>query len=111
MKWSITNCQVKPWLAGYSDVVVFCNFTLMDNKGSMYGSVQEAVNLLPPKGSFIPFSEIKEAQMVEWVREALGAERIKALELNVTAQIQQQEIPDRPEQKPLPWKQDEAKAE
>jgi hypothetical protein len=82
---------------------VMSNFTINDTQGGLTGSVTYSVNLLPTDGkNFTPYADITQAQAVQWTQDALGAERVVAMEAEVQAQINAQQVPT-PEPAPLPW--------
>jgi hypothetical protein len=65
--------------------------------------VTYSVNLLPADTkNFIPYADITQAEAVQWTQDALGAERVAAMEAEVQAQIDAQKIPS-PQPAPLPW--------
>ena len=85
------------------ETVVMSNFTINDTQNGLTGSVTYSVNLLPNDGkNFIPYADITQAEAVLWTQDALGVERIAAMEAEVQAQIDAQKIPT-PQPAPLPW--------
>jgi hypothetical protein len=81
------------------DTVVMSNFTISEDGQS----VTYSVNLLPADASnFIPYSDITQAEAIQWTQDALGADRIAAMETEVDELIAQAAIPE-PVPTPLPW--------
>ena len=57
------------------------------NTGSVYGSIGLEGELVTP------FDQLTEAQVVQWVKDAMGAETVAAHEANVAAQIAEAKAP------------------
>ena len=101
LSWIIERLLVKPTEGTLTDVVITadwrCNGTQDQYSGTCYGSCSFA----PPSGSgFTPYDKLTEAQVLDWCF-ANGVDK-KAIEANVTAQIENQINPPviAP---PLPW--------
>ena len=100
MKWSINNLMVMA--AAQPNTVTMSNFTIASTQNGLSGSVTYSVNLLPATETFTPFDQITEAQAVAWTKEALGPDRVMAMENEVRAQIEAQLVAV-PQSAPLPW--------
>jgi hypothetical protein len=101
MNWIINSLSVvnQP----EPETVVMSNFTISDTQDELTGSVTYAVNLLPSDGkNFIPYTDITQTEAIQWTQDALGEERVAAMEAEVQAQIDAQKIPT-PQPAPLPW--------
>jgi hypothetical protein len=100
LSWIIERLLVKPTEGTLTDVVITadwrCNGTQDNYSGTCYGSCSFA----PPTGSFTPYEDLTEAQVLGWCF-ANGVDQ-KAIEANVTQQINDQINPPiiAP---PLPW--------
>ena len=98
--WIIERLLVKPTEGTLTDVVITadwrCNGTQDQYSGTCYGSASFA----PPSGSFTPYEDLTQDQVLGWCY-ANGVDQ-KAIEANVTAQINDQINPPviAP---PLPW--------
>ena len=98
--WIIERLLVKPTEGTLTDVVITadwrCNGSQDNYSGTCYGSASFA----PPSGSFTPYEDLTEAQVLSWCF-ANGVNKT-AIEANVTAQIENQINPPiiAP---PLPW--------
>jgi hypothetical protein len=98
--WIIERLLVKPTEGTLTDVVITadwrCNGSQDNYSGTCYGSCSFA----PPSGSFTPYEDLTEAQVLGWCY-ANGVDQ-KAIEANVTQQINDQINPPviAP---PLPW--------
>jgi hypothetical protein len=100
LSWIIERLLVKPTEGTLTDVVITadwrCNGTQESFSGTCYGSASFA----PPSGSFTPYEDLTEAQVLSWCF-ANGVDKT-AIEANVTQQINDQINPPiiAP---PLPW--------
>ena len=87
--WSIVQLDYAVSLDSETDVVNNSHWQCVDvdaagNQGRVYGSVA-----IPTDDStnFIPYTDITEAQALEWTKTALGAEEVASMEANVAAQL------------------------
>ena len=98
--WLIERLLVKPTEGSLTDVVITadwrCNGSQDNYSGTCYGSC----SFQPPTGSFTPYDQLTEAQVLDWCYEN-GVDK-SAIEANVTAQIQNQINPP-VIVLPLPW--------
>lgn len=98
--WLIERLLVKPTEGSLTDVVITadwrCNGTDETYSGTCYGSC----SFQPPSGSFTPYDELTEQQVLGWCYEN-GVDKT-AIEANVTAQIENQINPP-VVTLPLPW--------
>jgi len=100
ISWIIERLLVKPTEGSLTDVVITadwrCNGSQDQYSGTCYGSCSFA----PPSGSFTPYDQLTEAQVLGWCF-SNGVDQ-KAIEANVAAQIENQINPPiiAP---PLPW--------
>jgi hypothetical protein len=98
--WIIERLLVRKVEGTLTDVVITadwrCNGSQDQYSGTCYGSASFA----PPSGSFTPYEDLTEQQVLDWCF-ANGVDQ-KAIEANVTAQIENQINPPviAP---PLPW--------
>lgn len=99
--WKINNLSVMQ--APEPNTAVMSNFSIVWEDGGITGSVAYSVNLLPADpSSFTPYNEITHDQAVLWTKDALGTDRVAAMEGEVQQQIDQQKTPT-PQPAPLPW--------
>lgn len=95
--WTINSLQVMN--TPEPQTVVMSNFTIAKDGQQ----VNYSVNLLPANpDNFTPFDQITQEQAVQWTQEALGPERVTAMENEVDMLIAQAAIPT-PQPAPLPW--------
>lgn len=85
------------------EMVTMTNFTLSDTQDGMSGQVSYSLNLLPADpNNYTPYSQVTEAQAIQWTQDAAGASRIASWEAEVQAQIDAQKVVT-PQPAPLPW--------
>ena len=100
INWIIERLLVKPTEGDKTDVVITadwrCNGTDETYSGTCYGSC----SFQPPSGSFTPYPDLTEAQVLNWCY-ANGVDKT-AIEANVTQQINDQINPP-VVTLPLPW--------
>lgn len=101
--WTIAQLDCYPEYEGNTDVVATAHWRLTGVDGEHTGSVYGTVGLtLGPDAPFTPFADLTEAQVVGWVKDALGEETVAAHEANIDKQIADQANP--PVVRPtLPW--------
>jgi hypothetical protein len=58
------------------------------NSGSSYGSVGVTLGK-----DFIAYKDIKEANAIQWAKDALGADEVKSIEDNIASQIAEKKTP------------------
>lgn len=106
--WKIEGVNCYPERNGLPNVVFHTHWRLfseeiVDDKvysATCYGSLD--LPLPESEGSFTPFDQLTEAQVLQWVKEALGEEIVANNEANMATQITTQKNP--PVVSPaLPW--------
>jgi hypothetical protein len=106
--WIIERLLVKPTEGSLTDVVITadwrCNGTETTGSGdteqTYSGTCYGSTSFAPPSGSFTPYNELTEAQVLDWCF-ANGVDQ-SAIEANVSLQIQNQINPP-VVSLPLPW--------
>jgi hypothetical protein len=100
LSWIIERLLVKPTEGSLTDVVITadwrCNGTQDQYSGTCYGSC----SFQPPSGSFTPYDQLTEQQVLNWCYEN-GVDQA-AIEANVSLQIENQINPP-VVTLPLPW--------
>lgn len=101
--WSVVQMDAYPEYEGNADVVFTVHWTLNGTDETHNGSVYGSVGLtLDPEATYVPYADLTEAQVIDWVKEALGEEAVTGYEANVAQQIADQINP--PVVTPqLPW--------
>ena len=106
--WIIERLLVKPTEGTLTDVVITadwrCNGTETTGSGdtekTYSGTCYGSCSFAPPTGSFTPYADLTEQQVLSWCYQN-GVDQ-KAIETNVTAQIEAQINPP-VVSLPLPW--------
>jgi len=103
--WSVNSMMVMPEQAGKADVVIVASYSV---KGVEEG-YEAVLNGLSQTfsyagGSFTPYADLTEPQVIGWIKDALGENGIASVEANIASQIENQKNPPlTPETLPLPW--------
>lgn len=108
ISWIIERLLVKPTEGSLTDVVITadwrCNGTETTGSGdtekTYSGTCYGSCSFAPPTGSFTPYNELTEQQVLDWCY-SNGVDKT-AIEANVTAQIEAQINPP-VVSLPLPW--------
>ena len=85
--WKIVNTERRTSDNYVTTVHWVCADTDGDFSGSTYGSIGLSGELVTP------FEQLTEAQVIGWVKEAMGAETVAAHEAAVAAQIAEAKAP------------------
>lgn len=102
--WNITQLDCYPSVQGESDVVFNVHWEVIGNDsnghiGRVYGT--QSINL-NPDDSFIPYNELTQQQVIDWVSSAMGSDKIADIHFDIDEQIERQVNP--PVISPaLPW--------
>ena len=100
--WKVTGLMVQDE-GDLEKVAVMSNFSINGTDGEYTGQVSYAVNLLQPDAeNFTPYADITEEQAVQWTKNALGEDRVSAMQQEVADQIAKASVPV-PQSAPLPW--------
>lgn len=101
--WTVAQLDCYPEYEGHEDVVFTahwrCDGTDGEHQAGVYGSVAMT---LDPEAPFTPYADLTEAQVIGWVKDALGEEQVASYEENVAKQIS--DLANPPVVNPaLPW--------
>ena len=101
--WIVAQMDCYPEHEGQTDVVFNVHWRCNGEDGEYAGSVYGTQSLtLDPEAPFTPFADLTEAQVIGWVKDAMGEEAVAALEANIDGQIANAKNP--PVVNPaLPW--------
>lgn len=93
--WSIVQLDYTVSLDGKTNVVNNSSWQCIDsddqgNQARVYGSVGISTNDL---SNFTPYSDITEAQALQWTKDALGTKEVASIEANVTSELRAIENP------------------
>ena len=101
--WNVVQMDCYPQQDGEKDVVFNVHWDLNGTDGEHFGRVYGSVGIsLDPEAPFTPYSELTNEQVIGWVKNTLGAERVEQLENSVAQQISEQKNPT-VVNPPLPW--------
>ena len=98
--WLIERLLVKPTEGTLTDVVITADWRCNGSQESFYGTCYGSCSFAPPTGSFTPYEDLTEQQVLDWCY-ANGVDK-SAIEANVSLQIQNQINPP-VVALPLPW--------
>lgn len=101
--WAITSMLVKPQAEGYTDVVYIVDWLATDTDGvneARKGGRTEVP--LPAGGTFVPYDQLVESEVISWVKAVLGPEQVAAIEADLNFQIMYMQQPP-VVSLPLPW--------
>ena len=98
--WLIERLLTKPVEGSNTDVVITADWRCNGSQESFSGTCYGSTSFAPPSGSFTPYDQLTEAQVLDWCY-ANGVDQA-AIEANVTAQIENQINPP-VVVLPLPW--------
>ena len=92
--WTITNMNRQIKLDGKDDVVTTIHWRASNtdsdgNTGSSYGSVGVTLG----SQSFIAYADITHDKVLEWCKDALGADEVKSIEDSIASQIAEKKTP------------------
>jgi len=98
--WIIERLLVKPTEGTLTDVVITADWRCNGSQESFSGTCYGSCSFAPPSGSFTPYDQLTEAQVLDWCYQN-GVDKT-AIEANVSLQIQNQIDPP-VVSLPLPW--------
>ena len=100
ISWIIERLLTKPVEGSLTDVVITADWRCNGSQDSYTGTCYGSCSFAPPTGSFTPYNELTEQQVLDWCYQN-GVDQA-AIEANVTAQIEAQINPP-VVSLPLPW--------
>jgi hypothetical protein len=99
--WKVTGLMVQNE-GDLEKVAVMSYFSIDGTDEKHTGQVSYAVKLLSPDAeNFTPYANITEEQVLQWIKDALGEDRVSAMEQEVAEYIAT--TPSVPQYAPLPW--------
>jgi hypothetical protein len=86
--WTVAQLDAHPTYENHTDVIFTVHWRMDGADGEHAAGVYGSVGLtLDPEATFTPYADLTEAQVVGWVKDALGEEQVASYEENVAAQI------------------------
>ena len=103
--WNIVSMSTLPQLDGETDVVVSAQWICIgDQSGTKAELGGNAQFTITQGGSFTPYAQLTEAQVMQWVFDDLGENGIANTEANIQGQIDSiLNPPVSPSNQALPW--------
>ena len=98
--WLIERLLVKPLEGSNPDVVITADWRCNGSQESFSGTCYGSCSFAPPTGSFTPYEDLTQDQVLQWCYEN-GVDK-NAIEANVSLQIENQINPP-VVVLPLPW--------
>jgi hypothetical protein len=101
--WTVAQLDCYPEYEGHKDVVFTAHWRLDGTDGEHTAGVYGSVGLtLDPEAKFTPYADLTQAQVIGWVKDALGEEQVTSYEESVAKQIEALINPP-VVNPPLPW--------
>jgi len=101
--WIIEQMSAYPEAAGQTNVVFLVAWRLNGTDGTYNATCYGTVGVTYVAGSpYTPYANLTQAQVVGWVKTALGANQVAAYEASIDSQIANQIHPP-VVNPPLPW--------
>lgn len=92
--WTIEQMNCYPTHNNQTDVVFNVHWRVNATDGvrnaTNYGT-QDIIYIAD--SPYTPYANLTQSQVIDWVKEAMGDERVASIEANIDAQIQQQITP------------------
>lgn len=88
-----------------SDYVVIVNYNVQAIDGSFNSQLRDTIEFkIDEESSFIPYNELTNELVLDWIKSTLGEQEIQAIEKSLADQINFQKNPlVTPQVKSLPW--------
>lgn len=100
--WTVQSMQTAPQEGGLQDVVKSVSWLCTDTDGTNETRVGGNTEVPEPQAPFTPYDQLTEAQVIGWVQEVLGPQKVAEIEASLAAQLV--EISNPPVViLPLPW--------
>jgi len=92
--WNCKTVDVHPQAEGETDVVYNVHWIVVGTKEDYSAtSIGTQIVSVDPETEFIPFEDLTNEIVVEWVKEAMGEEQVQAIEDGIASQIAELENP------------------
>jgi hypothetical protein len=103
IKWVVEQMSCYPEKDGETDVVFTVHWRVNGSDGPYYGTNYGTQGMTYEAGNpFTPYEDLTQDQVIGWVKDAMGEERVVEIESNVAKQIENQKNPP-VVSPPLPW--------
>lgn len=102
-QWAIQSLDCVPQIDGLTDVVVTAHWSVLATDGTYTSIVYSTQDFsLQQGGSFTPYADLTQEQVVGWVQASMGVDAVTELQENLDMQIANQINPPIVTP-PLPW--------
>ena len=93
--WTIKAMKCYPERDGQTNVVSNVDWRLSASDGGdpEHIAMTEGISEVPLHDPFVPYASLTEAQVIQWVQDALGAERVAQMKANLDSSIAEQVTP------------------
>jgi hypothetical protein len=102
-EWRVSQMDSYPTFNDHTDVVFNVHWTAHatdgDHEASVYGS--EAISYDESR-PYVPYSDLTESMIIDWLKDAMGADRVTGIEQMLADNIENQKNPP-VVTLPLPW--------
>jgi hypothetical protein len=104
-QWTIKAMSVMPVLEGQTDVVVSAQWNILgQDQGASYNLSGWQNFTLEQGEGFVPYNQLTEAQVVQWVKDTLGENGVASMEAAVQGSLDAiNNPPVEPVIATLPW--------
>jgi len=97
--WSVNSVYVYPEKDGVTNFVCTIHWNCSGTNGTVTGSLNGATGFAPKSNaSYDDYDTLTPEQMIGWVQEQMGPERVAEVEADIDSQIANTAVPA-----PLPW--------
>ena len=91
MNWSIISMETQKQLDGLTDVVISANWMCNDDNNLV--RTTGTVTFDPPQATFVPYDQLTEMQVIQWVFDSLGEGKVLTIEAALQAQLDYMQNP------------------
>jgi hypothetical protein len=92
--WDITSLDCYPIKDNLKDVVFCVHWYLTATNGDYSASAYGQQNIFTKDiSTFIPYKDLQKDQVIGWLKESIGQEKIHEYELNLTEKIKEKQNP------------------
>lgn len=102
--WTVDSMLTMPQEGGQTDVVVNVNYTITGVDDDVTQSYSNNQKFVFDGGTFTPYSQLTEQQVIGWIQKALGPDGVASAQATVQGQIRSvKNPPQQPQNQALPW--------
>ena len=79
------------------------HYTVSAHDGTYSSSAYGSLGLERPEGEMVPFADLTEATVIDWVQDKFGEEKVAEIEAALQAQLDEQHTPSKASGLPWAW--------